>query len=86
MFTIQLASLSILLIQSQVVSLNHFGSRIEHSVYVFMEDLFTKNFPDLFTIATNGQNNSPMRQRFTLHIICINFQVVFLAEIINFRE
>ena len=30
------------------------------------------------------QNNSPMRRQFTLHIICINFQVVFFAD--NFRE
>ena len=30
MFTIQVSSLSILLIQLQVVSLNHFGSRIKH--------------------------------------------------------
>ena len=29
-------------------------------------------------------NNSPMRRRFTLHIICINFQVVFFAD--NFPE
>ena len=26
------------------------------------------------------QNNSPMRHQFTLHIICINFQVVFFAD------
>ena len=30
------------------------------------------------------QNNSPMRRQFTLHIICINFQVVFFVD--NFRE
>ena len=31
MFTVQVASLSILLILPQVVSLNHFGSRMKHS-------------------------------------------------------
>ena len=32
------------------------------------------------------QSNSPMRRRFTLHIIWVHFQVVFFADIINFRE
>ena len=52
-FAIQVASLSILLVQSQVVSLNHFGGS-STAVCAFMENLFAKNFPGLFTIATNG--------------------------------
>ena len=54
MFTIQVASLSILLIQSQVVSVNHFGSRNKHSCLRIYEEFVCKEFSGLFTIATNG--------------------------------
>ena len=35
-------------------------------------------------VASPETTVSPMRCQFTLHIICINFQVVFFAD--NFRE
>ena len=53
-FTLQLASLSILLIQSQVVGLNHFGSRISASCLCIYEELVCKEFSRSFEIATNG--------------------------------
>ena len=51
-FSIQVASLSILLIQSQVVSLNHFGPRIKHSCVSIYGELVCKEFSRSF--STNG--------------------------------
>ena len=53
-FTIQVASLSILVIQSKVVSLNHFGSKIKHSCLRIFGELICKDFPGPFTIAPNS--------------------------------
>ena len=63
-FTIQIASLSILLKQSQVVSLNHWGSRIKHSclrIYIW-RTCIQIIFPSLlFTVATNGDYRDDSR-------------------------
>ena len=51
-FTIRVASLSILLMQSQVVSLNHFRSRIKHSCLRIYGELVCKNFPGFIAEAS----------------------------------
>ena len=49
-----------------------------------MESESLSREPKGIMIKLLHQSNSPIRRQFTLHIICINFQVVFF--VIAFRE
>ena len=69
----------------------HFSIRILPSPF-FHPHFIIRNFPSAFFYPPSAirrhpdrtLQRPPMRRQFTLHTICINFQVVFFAD--NFRE
>ena len=58
MFTTQVVLLSILITKSQVVSLNHFGSRIKHK-HIYGELVCKEFSTEVFLIAFNGDYMLP---------------------------